>query len=773
MANENINARVNLDTGNAGKSLSELKDQLKDINGALAEVPVGSEAFNLLKEAAKEAKKEIKGISQEINGIAPKAAVGFRDVTNSITGAFAVGMGALQMFGVESKKIGDIQKTVQSAIAIAVGVRNISESKLTATLIKKGLVTAKNKVWTLAMAGAQRVLVQTTKMMGVAANVSSKGFKALKIAIASTGIGLLVVALGAIVAYWDEIVGFMGLGTSEAQKQLEAATGKKDVAFEELEAVEGSTAQMELQGMSQKEILQAKITAVDAAIAAAEVEHAAQKAAIQSDIDRAKTGKKVAAMLLKLVTAPIDAAIWLYNQIPLVDDLEYASDKIASMFFDVEGIEAEGLKTLKEQEKVIAGLKEKKASLTLQVQNIDKKAAKSSLDDRKKAAAEMRKLEEEIALQKLELEEEKALLRLQHQKAYDLEALTEKERNGKRGRLIEEKYAKLTEEAEEALAARRKEIAEETANKVAEFNRKGNQLILEAQQELAEGTKELQVALLEAQGETIAERQARELDDLKASQEIYNEKIKKELELLAVEVMNGKASQEVKDAYLAKVQEVNTIELEQDKQVKLQLELNELELAALREEERKAAYDAVLETQAALFGAISSNLDARMSELDSAHKREVEMAEASGQDTEAIDTKYNEKKKKIAKRQKAMAAAQATIDTYTSAVAAYKSMVGVPYVGPVLAPIAAGAAVMAGLASVRKIYATDVGDGGGGGGGGSTPTPSSPKAGKVPSAGRFSLGQGQEDAPVKAYVVTDEMSNSQDQLENIRRRATI
>jgi len=162
-----------------------------------------------------------------------------------------------------------------------------------------------------------------------------------------------------------------------------------------------------------------------------------------------------------------------------------------------------------------------------------------------------------------------------------------------------------------------------------------------------------------------------------------------------------------------------------------------------------------------------------MSELDSAHKREVEMAEASGQDTEAIDTKYNEKKKKIAKRQKAMAAAQATIDTYTSAVAAYKSMVGVPYVGPVLAPIAAGAAVMAGLASVRKIYATDVGDGGGGGGGGSTPTPSSPKAGKVPSAGRFSLGQGQEDAPVKAYVVTDEMSNSQDQLENIRRRATI
>jgi hypothetical protein len=40
-------------------------------------------------------------------------------------------------------------------------------------------------------------------------------------------------------------------------------------------------------------------------------------------------------------------------------------------------------------------------------------------------------------------------------------------------------------------------------------------------------------------------------------------------------------------------------------------------------------------------------------------------------------------------------------------------------------------------------------------------------------SGAFELGAIEEPEPVKAFVVTDEMTNSQDQLANIRRRATI
>lgn len=63
---------------------------------------------------------------------------------------------------------------------------------------------------------------------------------------------------------------------------------------------------------------------------------------------------------------------------------------------------------------------------------------------------------------------------------------------------------------------------------------------------------------------------------------------------------------------------------------------------------------------------------------------------------------------------KAVAVAQATIDTYASAVSAFNSLSGIPIVGPILGGIAAAAAVASGIATVSKIV--------------STPKPTIPKA---------------------------------------------
>lgn len=74
---------------------------------------------------------------------------------------------------------------------------------------------------------------------------------------------------------------------------------------------------------------------------------------------------------------------------------------------------------------------------------------------------------------------------------------------------------------------------------------------------------------------------------------------------------------------------------------------------------------------------------------------------------------------------KAFAIAKTTIDTYSSAIAAYRSLAGIPVVGPALGAIAAAAAVAGGLANVKKILAVKVptDSGGSGGGEGSTPPP--------------------------------------------------
>jgi len=60
---------------------------------------------------------------------------------------------------------------------------------------------------------------------------------------------------------------------------------------------------------------------------------------------------------------------------------------------------------------------------------------------------------------------------------------------------------------------------------------------------------------------------------------------------------------------------------------------------------------------------------------------------------------------------KATAISQTVIDTYTSAQAAYKSLAGIPIVGPGLAVAAAASAIAAGLARVAQIRSTPFGGG--------------------------------------------------------------
>jgi hypothetical protein len=125
---------------------------------------------------------------------------------------------------------------------------------------------------------------------------------------------------------------------------------------------------------------------------------------------------------------------------------------------------------------------------------------------------------------------------------------------------------------------------------------------------------------------------------------------------------------------------------------------------------------------------------------------------------------------KETKAGQAAAVVQAGISTYLGAQEAYTSMAKIPVVGPVLGGIAAAAAVAMGLKNIAAIKS-----GGKSGGGGSIPAPS---ASNTPApemlSGKFELGNmEQEQQPVQAYVVTDSLTDNQNKLAYIRRRATI
>ena len=117
----------------------------------------------------------------------------------------------------------------------------------------------------------------------------------------------------------------------------------------------------------------------------------------------------------------------------------------------------------------------------------------------------------------------------------------------------------------------------------------------------------------------------------------------------------------------------------------------------------------------------------------------------------------------LAGENKELAAAGALIDTYAGANKAFAQ-------GGIAGFVSGAAIIAAGLANLKKIYETPVsGSSGGSAGVGAIAQPPAPQM----MSGAFQLSGGQAPEPLRAFVLTDEMTSSQAQLANIRRRATI
>jgi hypothetical protein len=128
---------------------------------------------------------------------------------------------------------------------------------------------------------------------------------------------------------------------------------------------------------------------------------------------------------------------------------------------------------------------------------------------------------------------------------------------------------------------------------------------------------------------------------------------------------------------------------------------------------------------------------------------------------------------------KAAAIAEATIQTFLSAQKAYSSTIGVPVVGPVLAPINAGLAIAAGIKNIQAI--TSVKTPGGGGPGpsnlnntfsGATAQGQAPSFNVVGNSGINQLAQLQQ-TPVQAYVVSGQVTTAQSLDRNRIENATL
>jgi hypothetical protein len=123
---------------------------------------------------------------------------------------------------------------------------------------------------------------------------------------------------------------------------------------------------------------------------------------------------------------------------------------------------------------------------------------------------------------------------------------------------------------------------------------------------------------------------------------------------------------------------------------------------------------------------------------------------------------------------KAAAIAQATI----SGVQGVQNAFTTATASPITTAFPAYPFIQAGLAGAfsaiqiqKMLSGSPAGGGGGGGGGGASAVPSTPAPQMM--SGAFDISGGVAPEPVQAFVLTDSMTNSQNQLAKIRRRATI
>ena len=152
------------------------------------------------------------------------------------------------------------------------------------------------------------------------------------------------------------------------------------------------------------------------------------------------------------------------------------------------------------------------------------------------------------------------------------------------------------------------------------------------------------------------------------------------------------------------------------------------------------------------------------------------LTSAFAKDTEASQ-------KKAFKINKALQIAQATIQTYSSATAAYASQLTIPTPdAPIRASIAAGAAIASGLAQIAVISKTKFQGGAppstpsaSTGGLGGVSTPAGAAGGTQPPQLDLSfLGEGAgQEGPIQAYVVSENVSNAQQANQKIQEQASL
>jgi hypothetical protein len=208
MATEEIGFKLSVEEGNSKQTVKSFKAELKEANENLIRISrefgelspqarAAATAVGKLKEEMADAAELTKAVTDE------KRFAAFAGLAGSIAGGFSAAQGAITLATGESKEFEKAMLKVQAAMALSQGLTQVAEigrmwGVARASLMSFSVVQKANTAATAAAATIQKIFSGSV-------DTSSKSFTILKGAIAATGIGLLIVAIGYVVTNFQKL----------------------------------------------------------------------------------------------------------------------------------------------------------------------------------------------------------------------------------------------------------------------------------------------------------------------------------------------------------------------------------------------------------------------------------------------------------------------------------------------------------------------------------------------------------------------------------------
>lgn len=612
-------------TGALEEYFGPSRQKIRQLREELAKLEVGTEAYN----AKLQELGTVQRAYQDSMDDAKRASADFGDrmgvvaeAQTNLNGIFQSTIGIFALMGAESQDLAKIWGVFMAGSSLIQGILNGLDG------------------FGKAMNGLKLTFSNNIKQI----KLFIKSLNGVKAAIAATGIGLLVVALGTLIAYWDDVSKAIFGTNDEMEKYRDISDKVSESIAAQNSLLEHNIRLMSAQGASLEEIKNERIKALDA-----------QKREIKATIDQIKADR--AALVAK--TGLLKTGSWFSGNRKAIKEMD---EQINAL-----------LKQAEDVEKSIADVEQKYATdSAIEKINADKKAAEEAKRTAEQNAKDRKAIEERLYDDQTELAIKK------RKEQYDRELELFKDNLQAQRQLTEDYYKDL----DSLMGFDNSDAGIRQADTEAyQSSMTGN------------GVKNGEDVEWQGNGKFTGSTQA-DLEEWKNERKIYEEEYERQVE--AQQRLRKEAIEEMRLQYDAAMNNGDTEGADAL-----------LEQITATGNKIIEVDNAVAEVKKQNIADVEEATDRMMEKQDSDGKKWMKNMQKYGSATSNILSTLGNAADKETKEGfemwKVTQQAQNAISTVVSSIEAYQSLATVPLVGPALGAAAAAAVVAAGAQNAANI----------------------------------------------------------------------